>query len=92
MSMTYIRNYYRVPAKRGMRVVADGKPGRITGSQGQYLRVLLDGQKRFELCHPTWEMRYPADAAVPAARQRGARRPATLGRRVETVKLAGVSR
>ncbi|KTC97922.1 hypothetical protein [Legionella feeleii] len=58
MSMEYIRMYYKVPAKRGQKVVANGKLGLITGSRGVYLRIRLEDQKRSSLYHPTWEMSY----------------------------------
>ena len=58
MSMEYIRNTYGVPAKRGMRVTAYGKPGVITGAKGAYIMVRLDG-KTFSLPHhPTDEIVY----------------------------------
>lgn len=56
--MGYIRETYKVPAKRGMRVRFNGLNGRIVGSRGGYLRVRLDGSKRPLICHPTWEMVY----------------------------------
>lgn len=59
MSMEYIRRTYGVPAKRGMRVVIDGKPGRIVSSMGGYLRVRLDGELRPSNYHPTWRVEYP---------------------------------
>ena len=56
--MQYIRDHYRVPAKRGARVRFDGRPGVITGSAGQYLYIRLDGEKRSEMYHPTWQIDY----------------------------------
>lgn len=58
MSMQYIRRTYGVPAKRGGRVTYKGKPGMITGSSGQYLRIRIDGQKATRRYHPTWEIVY----------------------------------
>ena len=43
MSLIYIRNYYGVPAEKGMRVKYKGKSGVITGSQGPNVIVKLDG-------------------------------------------------
>lgn len=63
MSAEYVRNYYKVPAKRGMRIVADGKPGKIVGFDGQYLRVRLDGEKRIGSWHPTWNIDYHPGAS-----------------------------
>lgn len=58
MSIEYIRSYYNVPAQRGMRVVADGKPAEIRGARGQYLRLLLDGDQHLTTWHPTWRIEY----------------------------------
>lgn len=58
MSMKYIRDYYRVPAKRGARVTVDGKAGVITGSRDAYILVRFDGDKAARPCHPTWEVTY----------------------------------
>lgn len=60
MSLLNIRKLYGVPARRGVRVAWDfaGREGSITGSSGTYIRVLLDGDKRPILLHPTWKVRY----------------------------------
>lgn len=62
MGMDYIRADYGVPAKRGARVKytggVDAALGTITGSLGHYLRIRLDGSKRSNLYHPTWEIEY----------------------------------
>ncbi|MFJ1269219.1 hypothetical protein ACD661_11690 [Legionella lytica] len=58
MSMKYIRTYYKVPAKRGKKVIANGQLGVITGSRGAYLKIRLEGQKNSLPYHPTWEMQY----------------------------------
>ncbi len=65
MSFTYIKDYYGVPAKRGARVEADGKAGRIISAVGQYLYIRLDHDgKRHGPYHPVWHMHY-IDAPVP---------------------------
>lgn len=56
--MSYIRGYYGVPAKRGSKVLACGKPGTIVGSRGAYIRVKLDEGGRIRSYHPTWEITY----------------------------------
>lgn len=58
--MSYIRDHYQVPAKRGRRVVFDGKPGRITSARGPgaYLNVRLDGEKHPVPVHPRWRVTY----------------------------------
>lgn len=58
MSAEYVRRYYRVPAKRGGRVVVDGKSGVITSFRGASLTVRFDGDKRPVPCHPTWRVEY----------------------------------
>lgn len=58
MSAAYVRRYYGVPAKRGMRVMADGKPGKIVSFPGQYIGVRLDGETRVGHWHPTWRVDY----------------------------------
>lgn len=42
MSLEYIRNYYKVPAEVGRRVVAYGKPGVIMSAINAYIGVVLD--------------------------------------------------
>lgn len=61
MSAAYVREYYKVPAKRGMRIKFEGQPGVIVGFRDQYLRVRLDDEKRIITCHPTWEIEYPKE-------------------------------
>jgi hypothetical protein len=58
MSMNYIRDTYKVPAKRGTRVIACGKLGKIIGSRGGYLRIKIDTEKKPLLFHPTWNVVY----------------------------------
>ena len=56
--MKYIREQYGVPAKIGMKVVAQGRDGTIVGARCEYIRVKIDGEKNVLLFHPTWEMEY----------------------------------
>jgi len=72
MSMQSIRDYYKVPAKRGARIeftgdslgkfiygfLYKGKKGTITGSYRNYLRVRFDSESDIKTLHPTWEVRY----------------------------------
>lgn len=66
MGMADIRRWYKVPAKRGMRVKVDGKPGRIVSVRGGYIRVLFDGGKFPLPCHPTWRFEYEPSPASPS--------------------------
>lgn len=62
MARDHIRSYYGITITRGMPVIYDGQPGRVTGLDGQYLLVRLDGQAATTAplrCHPTWRMAYP---------------------------------
>ena len=56
--METIRQQRDVPAKRGMRVVVDGKAGKITSAKHGYIMVRFDGQKHSMPCHPTWRVEY----------------------------------
>ena len=59
MPMQYIRETYKVPAKRGGRVRYQGKSlGTITSARGPHLRIRLDGEKRPGIYHPTWKIEY----------------------------------
>lgn len=61
MSMARIREFYAIPAKRGMRITFQGKPGTITGSTRgpMYVRVRFDDDpKKTHPIHPTWEVVY----------------------------------
>ena len=61
LSFDYVRRYYGVPAKRGMRVTVDGRPGRITSGNGHYIRVLFDDYRHPLNVHPTWRVVYETD-------------------------------
>jgi hypothetical protein len=56
--MNYIRNYYKVPAKRGGKVKYEGKTGIIIGSRLAYLRIRLEGEKEIKSYHPTYNLEY----------------------------------
>ena len=56
--MEYIREYYKVPAKKGARIKFHARPGTIVGAQGPHLRIRLDGDTGIKSYHPTWEMEY----------------------------------
>jgi hypothetical protein len=60
--MSYIRDYYKVPAKQGGRVKYMGSGrrefGNICGCTGARLRIRLDGMKSSMVFHPTWKITY----------------------------------
>jgi len=61
----YIRRVYGVPAKVGGIIEYEGKRGKIVGTRGQYLRIMLDGQSQVGSYHPKWHITYidPAEAS-----------------------------
>jgi hypothetical protein len=61
--LEYIRQNYKVPAKKGGRVVMypgkkSEKSGTITGASNGYLKVKFDGEKKVCLLHPQWQLTY----------------------------------
>lgn len=67
MSLAYIRETYRVPAKRGGRVRYTDSQGAvfnctIKSARGAHLRVLVDdrvpGYRGRLTLHPTWNVEY----------------------------------
>ena len=65
MSVDYIRETYRVPAKVGGRVRYSGgetpTDGVIVGAKNAHLRIRIDGDKFNRNFHPTWKMEYLED-------------------------------
>jgi hypothetical protein len=57
MALVYIRDRYRVPARRGMRVTVNGHLGTIQGARGPRLWVQFDDGYSLS-CHPTWGVVY----------------------------------
>ena len=61
-SMEYVRKTYRVPARRGGRVVYTGygRPvlGTIRSSRNGHLNIQPDDEPRARKFHPTWELEY----------------------------------
>jgi hypothetical protein len=62
MSLVYIRNYYRVPAREGVKVdfawpKGQVRTGTIVGADDSHLLVDFGGE-RPEILHPTWEVTY----------------------------------
>ena len=62
LTMEQIRKAYKVPAKRGAKIIyhGSGKPeeGIIKSAKGLYLRVKLFGRKKIVSLHPTWKIEY----------------------------------
>lgn len=66
--MSYIRNRYDVPAKRGGRVRYNpnsrvwgdrfARFGTIKSARGGHLKILMDGEKRTGIYHPTYALEY----------------------------------
>ena len=67
MSLSYIRETYRVPAYKGQRLVFTNSEGAkfygtIKTARDQYLIVLMDERKGMRkghmILHPTWNIEY----------------------------------
>ncbi len=60
MNCEYIRNYYKVPAEIGRRVIVGGKPGIIAADRGHHIGVNFDASKPGVImnAHPTSEVEY----------------------------------
>ncbi|KAF1698315.1 hypothetical protein CSC62_05240 [Pseudoxanthomonas jiangsuensis] len=67
--MAWVRRNYRVPAKRGGRVLYTGcgraEYGTIKSASNGRLNVQLDGVKHTMPFHPTWELSYIPDYPTP---------------------------
>ena len=59
--LEYVRNYYRVPAKKGKIVSYNGKLGIITGASGPHVKVKLEGMKHALCYHPS-DLKYDVQA------------------------------
>lgn len=62
MSMAWIRQNYKVPAKRGGRIIHAGgetpEQGTIRCARNGYLNIQLDSMTEAQPFHPTWEITY----------------------------------
>lgn len=60
MNCKYVREYYKVPAEIGRRVIVNGEPGIIAADKGNHIGVNFDKDKPCVIshCHPTWEVQY----------------------------------
>lgn len=68
----YVRDYYGVPARVGVRIKFEDRVGPIVGFQDHYLRVDL-GDAEPAILHPTWHVEYVTETPVvlPVAVERG---------------------
>ncbi|MEQ7008424.1 hypothetical protein ABN028_19820 [Actinopolymorpha sp. B17G11] len=71
MSAKYVRDTYKVPARRGGRVRYTGdkdgpKLATIVSFPGPHLGLRFDGETRTISAHPTWEIEY----LPPATREK----------------------
>lgn len=66
MTFDYIRNYYKVPAEEGRRVRYKGREGVIVDTNGHYIDIHFDGdKKRIGPFHPTDGIEYLGMGPVP---------------------------
>lgn len=64
MSLEYIREHYKVPAKLGMTVIAQRRRGTIVGAKGSYLEIKMESEKNNLLFHPTDGIKYIKNTTV----------------------------
>lgn len=66
MSCEYVRQYYKVPAEIGRRIVFRGKPGVIAADRGNYIGVNFDSDEPgiIHNVHPTDGVEYGEMGAV----------------------------
>lgn len=60
----YIRDYYNVPAYKGVRVNAYGKEGVIEGAEGAYLLIRVEGRTFPDRYHPTDGITYKIEGVA----------------------------
>jgi hypothetical protein len=63
MSLDYIRQHYKVPARRGCRIKFTPCPGIVkegfvVAASGAYIRVRFTDFRRTVLLHPSWRVEY----------------------------------
>lgn len=58
-TLAWIRQYYNVPAFRGVEVAYQGKPAVILGGRGPYVRLRVEGERHPVVDHPTFAVSYP---------------------------------
>lgn len=60
MNCEYVREYYKVPAEIGRRVIVSGESAIIVADRGNYIGVTFDRDKPGTIynCHPTNEVVY----------------------------------
>ena len=62
--LQYVRDYYGVPAYRGVRVNVYGKDGVIEKGEGAYIMVRVDGDRHARPYHPTDGVTYKVEGVA----------------------------
>ena len=57
-ALAWHRSYYRVSARNGHKIIADGRPATIVGASGPHLWVRFDDDLARGAVHPTWHVDY----------------------------------
>jgi len=75
MDCEYVRKNYNVPARVGMRVTVNGKPGIIAEDRGHHIGVNFDSDKPGHVlpAHPTWKVEYGKMGTIRKATRSQAR-------------------
>lgn len=74
LDFEYVRNYYKVPAEFGRRVLISGKLGTIVEDRGHYIGVNMDSDKPTLVhnYHPTDGVEYLDEIKAPRKPSRSA--------------------
>lgn len=62
--LEYVRNYYNVPAYKGVRISYQGKQGVIVDGDGPYISIRLDGETIARPYHPKDGITYLIEQAT----------------------------
>lgn len=67
-SLDFVKMHYNMPfLQRGMKIIVDGKAGKVTAGDGKYIRVLHDNASSSRRYHAQWEVvYYDKDGAIIA--------------------------
>jgi hypothetical protein len=70
MSLKYVNRTYGTSYEKGMRVVADGRPGIIVGTRGAALKIHIDTEKKPGIYHPVWNIEIVESVEKPVPKKR----------------------
>jgi len=58
-SLDFVKKHYNMPfLQRGMKIIVNGKAGKVTSGDDKYIRVRYDNATSSRRCHAQWEAVY----------------------------------